>query len=112
LIFRAFFGGGSAGLIGAGSGLLVGQSFSQEYELEADAVGFNYLVAAHVDPRGLADMLGKLEAEQRRYGDSFGPQAFSSHPATQKRIDRLNAKWKKLKNKTGFIDFNQLDAKP
>jgi Zn-dependent protease with chaperone function len=32
-----------------------------------------------------------------------GPQAFSSHPATEKRIRRLNAKWDKLKDKSGFI---------
>src|SRR5947208_15699095 len=92
LIFRTFLGGSSASLIGAGSGMLVSQSFSQEYELEADAVGFKYLVAAHVDPRGLATMLGKLEAEERRFGESMELQAFSIHPATQKRIQRLDAK--------------------
>jgi predicted Zn-dependent protease len=66
LIFRTFLGGNSTSLLGAGSELLVTQGFSQEYELEADAVGFQYLVAAHIDPRGLAEMLGKLEAEERR----------------------------------------------
>jgi predicted Zn-dependent protease len=112
LIFRTFLGGGSTSLLGAGSQMLVTQSFSQEYELEADAVGFQYLVAAHIDPRGLADMLGKLEAEEHRFADHMELRAFSSHPATEKRILRLNAKWKKLRNKSGFIDFNQLDPTP
>jgi predicted Zn-dependent protease len=112
LIFRTFLGGSSTSLIGAGSSILVSQSFSQEYELEADSVGFKYLVAANVDPRGLADMLGKLEAEEKKFSESMELQAFSSHPATQKRIDRLNAKWKKLKKKSGFIDFDRLDANP
>jgi predicted Zn-dependent protease len=109
LIFRTFLGGNSTSLIGAGSSILVSQSFSQEYELEADAVGFKYLVAANIDPRGLADMLGKLEAEEKKFSDSLELQAFSSHPATQKRIDRLNAKWKKLKTKNGFVDFDHLE---
>jgi predicted Zn-dependent protease len=105
-------GGNSTGLIGDGSAILVGQSFSQEYELEADAVGFNYLVAAHINPRGLADMLRKIEDEQRRFGDRLELRAFSSHPANEKRIQRLNAKWTKLKSKTGFIDFTQPVANP
>ncbi len=112
LIFRTFLGGNSTSLLGAGSQILVAQSFSQEYELEADTVGFNYLVDAHIDPRGLADMLGKLEAEEGRGGGDLTIRAFSSHPATQKRIDKLNTKWKKLKNKTGFIDFEQLPEQP
>ena len=65
LIFRMFLGGGSTGILGGSSQLLISQSFSQEYELEADAVGWQYLVAARIDPRGLTDMLSKLEAEQR-----------------------------------------------
>jgi predicted Zn-dependent protease len=112
LIFRTFLGGNSTSLLGAGSELLVTQGFSQEYELEADAVGFQYLVAAHIDPRGLAEMLGKLEAEERRYGGHMQLRAFSSHPATEKRIQRLNSNWKKLKTKTGFIDFTQPEPAP
>jgi predicted Zn-dependent protease len=60
---------GNSGLMGvlAGSSqVLVYQSFSQEYELEADDAGWQLLVAARIDPRGLADMLKKLEAEDAR----------------------------------------------
>jgi len=33
------------------------------------------------------------------------PRAFSSHPALEKRIARLEAKWKKLGRKTGFVEL-------
>jgi predicted Zn-dependent protease len=88
--------------------LLVRQSFSQQYELEADDVGWKYLVKARIDPRGLADMLKKLQAEQDSMGfGQLGLGAFSSHPATAKRIHRLDAKWNKLKDKSGFITYEQ-----
>ena len=38
----------------------------------------------------------------------MGPQAFSSHPATDKRIRRLEAKWEKLKDKSGFIEYDSV----
>ena len=82
------------------------QSFSQEYELEADSVGWDYLVAAQIDPRGLTDMLRKLKmVEDTTPGAGLQMGAFSSHPATQKRILRLEKKWSKLKNKTLFTSL-------
>jgi beta-barrel assembly-enhancing protease len=108
LIVKIFLGGGrsTVGVLGASSQLLVRQSFSQEYELEADDVGWKYMVAARIDPRGMIDMLKKLKAEQDKmlFGN-VGLGAFSSHPATEKRIHRLEVKWTKLKGKSGFIDY-------
>jgi len=106
LIFKVFLGNSSGALpiLGESSELLVRQSFSQEYELEADDVGWQHLVAAHIDPRGLAEMLRKFQAEQQRVpGAKPQLNAFSSHPATAKRIQRLDAKWEKLKNKSEFV---------
>jgi predicted Zn-dependent protease len=109
LLFELFMGnqGGLVGALGAGSQILMTQSFSQEYELEADAVGWNYLVAAHIDPRGLPDVLRKLQAEEAKEFSDIEIAALRSHPKTQKRIDRLEAKWKKLKQKSGFIEFEK-----
>jgi Zn-dependent protease with chaperone function len=109
LLFKLFAGtrGGLLGALGGSSQLLVSRSFSQEYELEADAVGWQSLVNAHIDPRGMVDMLMKFQAMQRGMGAEPMVQAFSSHPATEKRIRRLEAKWKKLKNKSGFIVFDE-----
>ena len=115
LIVKIFLGGdrNAVGLPGASSQLLVRQSFSQEYELEADDVGWTYMVAARMDPRGMVNMLKKLKAEQDKmsFGNG-GLGAFSSHPATEKRIHRLEVKWDKLKHKSGFIDYEQVEPRP
>lgn len=103
LIFRIFLGGG---VLAGGSDLLVRQSFSQEYETEADDTGWRLLVAANVDPRGLTEILRKFEGyEAKRKHGPVMPRAFSSHPALEKRIARLEAKWKKLGRKTGFVEL-------
>src|SRR6266576_2663167 len=103
LIFRIFLGGG---VLAGGSDLLVRQSFSQEYETEADDARWRLLVAANVDPRGLTEILRKFEGyEANRKHGAVMPRAFSSHPALEKRIARLEAKWKKLGRKTGFVEL-------
>jgi predicted Zn-dependent protease len=54
-------------------------------------------------------MLKKLEAEYARLKfASATPQPFRSHPATEKRIRRLEAKWGKLKDKAGFIEYESV----
>jgi len=89
-----------------GSGLMVFQGFSQDYETEADDTGWNYLVAANIDPRGMIRALRKLEAlEEKRPLHGFGPQSLQSHPATAKRIARLENKWNKLARKSDFLNL-------
>jgi len=113
LVFKMFSrdGEGLFGVLGDGSQLLVRQSFSQSFELEADATGWDMLVRAHIDPRGLTDMLRRLKAiEDTSQGEPAEPEAFRSHPATGKRIQKLEDKWERLQNKTGFIDYNQPPA--
>jgi len=91
------------GTFGKGSEFLIDQSFSQEIELEADAVGWDYMVKARIDPRGMTDLFIKLKEEQeRRPLSDIGLAAFSSHPATAKRIHVLEQKWEKLKDKQTF----------
>jgi predicted Zn-dependent protease len=97
---------GMGNLLAAGSGLMVYQGFSKDYEMEADATGWNYLVAANIDPRGMIRALQKLEASQGAPGLRFlAPEAFQSHPATEKRIARLESQWKKLARKSDFLDL-------
>lgn len=113
LIFRVFLGGNSRGLAqvaGGASDLIVRQSFSQEYETEADEVGWRTLVAAKIDPRGMTEMFGKLAAYERAQeipGYEM-PAAFQSHPALNKRIARLEKKWNKLSEKGDFMDVTGL----
>ncbi len=99
-------------LLSEGSGLLVLEGFSQEYESEADSVGWKYLVAANIDPRGMINLFRKLETYKgKEKVESKVMQAFSSHPALEKRIDRLESKWKRLSHKSGFIKLDSTDWK-
>ena len=93
-------------LLGEGSGLMLTQGFSQEYETEADEVGWDYLVKANIDPHGMIGIFQKFKAEEARekMADKL-PQAFQSHPALDKRITRLESKWKKLPHQSGFLEL-------
>lgn len=113
IIFGVFMSSrnGLSRLLGEGSGLMLSQGFSQEYETEADEVGWNYLVKANIDPRGMIGIFQKFKAEEagETHGDKL-PQAFQSHPALDRRIARLEAKWKKLPRKTGFLELEPMAA--
>jgi predicted Zn-dependent protease len=84
---------------------LISQSFSQEYEKEADDVGWDYLVKANIDPRGMIEMFQKLKFVEAQQSSTMMPKAFDSHPDIDKRIARLKAKWKKLPRKAGFVEL-------
>jgi Zn-dependent protease with chaperone function len=95
---------GMGRLLAGGSGLMVFQGFSQAYETEADDTGWNLLVASNVDPRGMIQMFQKLDAWEKKLGmHGIVPQAFESHPTTEKRIARLEKKWDDLPRKSGFL---------
>ena len=111
LVFGVLLGGrgGLVGLLGNATDLVFQSGFSQEYETEADEVGWQIMLAAKVDPRGMTDAFRKLQAyEAKQDLQDDVPQAFSSHPAVEKRIARLEKKWKKLKMKSGFQDLSAL----
>jgi len=95
---------GFVSLISNGSQLLVRQSFSRELEREADELGWHYLEAANIDPRGLADFLRKLlrNRAQRRLEQS-PLRILSSHPPTTERVEHLEELWQHSKKKSGFV---------
>lgn len=99
-------------VLSAGSGLMMQQGFSQEYEFEADAAGWKYLAAANIDPRGMISLFRKFKAqEDREKAAAALPQAFQSHPALDQRIVRLEAAWKKLPRKSGFVELEAVDLR-
>jgi Zn-dependent protease with chaperone function len=117
LIFSLFLRSGNRAvqLMTDSSEEIVQQSFSQKYELEADDKGWEYLRAARIDPRGQIDILKRLKIVEEKLAKKFGKpiQAFSSHPATDKRIKRLEAKWRKLKAKNDFVELPpMIETKP
>ncbi len=80
--------------------LLINQGYSRQFETEADELGFDMLVAANIDPKGLAlffqklrekeaQLLANIEDEDHRSVVEAGLGFLSSHPATQERIDNL-----------------------
>src|SRR6185503_10958932 len=87
MISQVFFGRsrGLGQLLGGGAALMIGAGFSQEYETEADDIGWSYLVKANIDPRG---MIQTFEKFQKLEGKDVPHtlQAFNSHPALAKRI--------------------------
>ena len=103
---------GLVNLVGRGSELMLTQGFSQEYETEADETGWNYLVQANIDPRGMIGIFKKFQAEEAKENDAGRlPQAFQSHPALDKRIARLESKWKKLHHQSGFLELEPVDLR-
>jgi Zn-dependent protease with chaperone function len=105
IIFQVFMGGGQMSALAGGSAFLVQQSFSQEYEKEADDMGWDYLVRANIDPRGMIEVFEKMKNDPSALLGSLVPKAFQSHPDLDKRIDRLNKKWKNLPRKTDFTEL-------
>lgn len=100
LLRLAFAGDGAAsGLLGRGTEFLLHQQFSRDFEAEADAEGFKYLVAAGIDPRGLAVFLRKTSERTETDGLT---RRLSSHPPTVERIAALDQLWEKVPNKGDF----------
>ncbi len=80
---------GLAAVLVDGSTELLNLSFSRDHELEADRAGWQYLLEAGIDPRGMIDFFETLEQETG--DDMSGALSFlSTHPATGDRIETLH----------------------
>lgn len=73
---------------------------SREFETEADAIGFEMLAKAGIDPNGLVEFLTKIKSLE---GGSTNPEYLRSHPLSTKRIAML-------KNRIGDKSFASGDA--
>jgi len=110
LTLSALFGNaeGLTAVLAEGSGFLLDQKFSRDFEREADDTGWEYLVKANVDPRGMIEFFQTIKEEQEK--STAGKLANSldflaTHPATDERMARLRSKWEALPRKTGFKDL-------
>lgn len=98
VLVSALFGDatGVAAVLTEGSQYLVRQSFSRDFEREADDKGWEYLLQARIDPRGLTRFFEHLK--EIHQGTALGNSLalLSTHPATDERIRRLESKWAEL----------------
>lgn len=85
------------------SELLIYESFSQEYEAEADAFGWDYLVAAKINPHGEIEALQKLREFEFGTNGTTHASAFDSHPDLDRRIKILESRWSKLSDTNHFV---------
>lgn len=88
---------------------LLQMKFSRDHEREADAVGFEYLMKANIDPRGMVAFFEKIQHEHDQSGgpDMDGAMSMlSTHPATSERIATLNAL---IKKKAGTGPYRKID---
>ncbi len=96
VLFQMLFGDttGLAAVLADGGMRLLTLEFSRDHELDADATGFDYLLAAGADPRGMITFFQKLQAEHERLTEEAGGidvelGFLSTHPAVEERIEAL-----------------------
>lgn len=107
ILIQALIGdaSGLGGVVTQGSQYLLQQRFSRDFEREADNQGWEYLVAAKVDPRGMTRFFKRLRALEEDKGTAAVANSLawlSTHPATEERIQNLEAKWQAVAGKDGF----------
>ena len=93
-LVSTFFGdvSGVAAILVNNAPFLLSMKFSRDHEHEADTVGFEYLMRANIDPRGLVSFFEKIkkESEESNLPDMDDAlNVLSTHPATDKRIKSL-----------------------
>ncbi|HET7612819.1 MAG TPA: M48 family metallopeptidase [Gemmatimonadaceae bacterium] len=67
-------------------GTAVFAKFSRQDEVQADEGGFNNLIRAGINPRGMLTLFQKLLAEEQQSGGGNVSAWFSDHPGTSDRI--------------------------
>lgn len=107
-----FFIGDATSLLAAiadNSAFLLDRKFSRDFEREADDVGWDYLVRADLEPRGMIELFKKLQAEEEKLlkqlpigGAEKALSLISTHPGTDERIKTLETRWRQLEKKSGY----------
>jgi predicted Zn-dependent protease len=110
VVIQAVFGDYSA--LADGASNLLGQKYSRDFETEADATGWKYLLAAHIDPQGMIDFFQTLLDEEKKTGMevSGALELLSTHPATADRMAALEALKKTIPAGTKFDPIQPVAA--
>ncbi|HBS04709.1 MAG TPA: hypothetical protein DEA96_07085, partial [Leptospiraceae bacterium] len=97
VLIGAMFGD-TQGLIAAladQGGFLLSQKFSRDFERQADETGFNLLVKADIDPRGMLSFFRRIkefQEEQMSETEQSAMAVMGTHPATDERIEFIQQK--------------------
>lgn len=93
VIIQTIFGDFSA--LAEGASTLLDQKYSRDFEREADETGWQYLLDAKIDPRGMIDFFKTLVAEENKTGLKMegAMELLSTHPATADRMAALEQLW-------------------
>lgn len=91
------------------SAFLLDRKFSRDFEREADDTGWDYLLRADIEPRGMIELFKKLQAEEEKRlqqspigGAQKALTLVSTHPATDERVRVLEARWQRLPKQSGY----------
>lgn len=108
---------GNASGIGAngieGARILGLLSYSRQHEEEADEGGIQMLAQARIDPQGMIEFFETIKQKEKDGdGHSLG-KYFSTHPATENRIERLKASVKAMPQSSPilFSDYDWSDIR-
>ena len=74
---------------------LVDLKFSRNHEYEADKYAVIYTYPTEWDARGVADFFNRMNTQ------THTPVFLSTHPADEKRVEKVNEEWKKQGSKQG-----------
>ena len=85
-------------------GTAVFAKFSRTDEVQADEGGFNNVIRAGINPRGMLTLFQKLLAEEQQSGNSNVAAWFSDHPGTSDRIADIQ----RMLNQTPAATLNGL----
>ena len=106
------------GVVMNGGTQLLSLHNSREHETEADDIGWDYLIKANINPRGLIDCFKVMKEKTHSFIDEELEKQLSilsTHPAMDERIDNLEKKWDALENKDGFdevaVDYQQFQQR-
>jgi predicted Zn-dependent protease len=111
LVIQTFLGdlSGLMGMIVNNSAFLLDRKFSRDFEREADEAGWQYLLQARLNPRGMIEFFAKLAAEEQQLAGkdplagAAGSLAFlNTHPPTRERMTRLEARWQEVSARKDF----------
>lgn len=86
--------------IASAAPILLNQSYSRDFERDADTHGVSLLTAANIDPHGMQKFFEKMIAHEKKMLQQVGnddaaealkslSRFLSTHPATEERIERI-----------------------